>query len=93
MKIGSAIKKCRQIRGMTLDSLAKKIGLSKSYLSLVEGEKRDLSLSSLQKVSEALDLPVHLLVYLATSPKEIKEMDARLKSQFDALILELIKND
>lgn len=93
MKIGSTIRKCRQIRGMTLESLAIEIGLSKSYLSLVETNKRELSLSYLKNIAVALNIPLPLLIYLASEPEEINEMNKKFKLKFDELIIKLIKND
>lgn len=92
MKLGSSIKKCRQIKGLTLESLANKTGLSKSYLSLVESDKRGLSIEALTKVSGALAVPMQLIIYLASETNEIEEMDESLKVQFDRLILNLLKN-
>jgi len=93
MNIGHIIKKCRQLRNFTLDTLANKTRLSKSYLSLVESGKRELSLSSLQKISKTLNIPMYLLIYLTAENNEIKEMNESLKVKFDKLILELIKKN
>lgn len=92
MNIGQAIKKCRQLKHLTLDSLANKTGLSKSYLSLVESGKRQPSLDSLKKIAKVQKIPIELLIYLGAESIEIKEMDNALKKEFDRLILELIKN-
>jgi transcriptional regulator with XRE-family HTH domain len=93
MDIGRIIKKCRQLRNLTLDSLANKTGLSKSYLSLVESGKREVSMKSLQKVARVLNIPMYLLIYLAAENNEVKEMSGALKSKFDKLLLGLIKKN
>ncbi len=93
MRIGHAIKKCRQLKNITLLSLANKTGLSKSYLSLVESEKRQIPLDTLKKVSEVLNVSIYLLIYLAAEDDEIKEIDKSLKIDLDRLILDLVKKD
>ncbi|HVV67812.1 MAG TPA: helix-turn-helix transcriptional regulator [Gammaproteobacteria bacterium] len=93
MKIGHAIKKCRQLKNISLSLLADETGLSKSYLSLVENEKRQISLESLEKVSSLLDVPLYLLIYLAAEPEEMKEIKGELKTEFDNLLINLIKKN
>jgi len=92
MKLGSAIKKCRQARNLTLEALANQAELSRSYLSLVETGKRELSLKAVERVAAVLHVPLHLLIYLAAEKRELEEMDASLKTAFDRLILDLIKD-
>ena len=93
MKLGSAIKRCRQIKSLTQEMLAKQADLSKSHLSLVEKGQRELSLDALNRIAKALDVPIQLIMYLAAEPSELKEMNASLKTEFDRLILDLLKDD
>jgi len=60
--IGSNIRERRLHLNLTLRSLAKKINLSASFLSQVESGKVVPSLSSLKKVSEALNTTIGILV-------------------------------
>lgn len=62
-KVGARLKKRREMYGISLRRLAQKTGLSASFLSQVERNKTSLSLSSLQLLSEALEVP--LLYFLA----------------------------
>ncbi len=93
MELGFAIKKCRQLRHITLDTLAARTNLSKSYLSLVENSKRELSIKNLEKVSNVLNIPIHVILYLGTEKRKINEMTPQLKDAFDKLIYELIKGE
>lgn len=65
-KVGARLKKRRELYGISLRKLAQKTGLSASFLSQVERNKTNLSLSSLQLLSEALEVP--LLYFLADKP-------------------------
>lgn len=52
----------REHRGMTLQALATATGLSKPYLSQIEGGKRAGTAATLKKLAAALAVPVGLLV-------------------------------
>lgn len=56
------IKKYRVQRKMTQEELAEKAGLSVSYISQVETGRKQLGRVGLEKVAEALNVPVSLLV-------------------------------
>lgn|GEM_PF-1377922 len=59
-KIGQTFKEIRKEKGLTQRELAKKIGVSKSYISKIEAPNRDkpFSLEILFDISEALQIPV-----------------------------------
>ena len=48
----------------------------------MEKEKREPTLSKLNSISEALDIPLSVLVFLSTQYDEVKELN---KSQIDEL--------
>lgn len=56
MKIGSEIKRIRELRGLTQNELGQKSGLSRNYIALVEADKKQPSLSSLDRISTSLDV-------------------------------------
>lgn len=60
--IGSNIRERRLHLNLTLRSLARKVNLSASFLSQVESNKVIPSLSSLKKVSDALNTTIGILV-------------------------------
>lgn len=55
-RIGEQIKKVRKQKKMTLKQLAEKTGLSISFLSQIERSKSSMTLESLNKVSDALNI-------------------------------------
>jgi ribosome-binding protein aMBF1 (putative translation factor) len=62
-KLGYLIKKARKKKGMTQQALAQKIGSTKSYISLLENDVKEVRLSTLKKlISEGLGGTVQIKV-------------------------------
>jgi ribosome-binding protein aMBF1 (putative translation factor) len=51
-KIGAMILEARKEKGLTQDELAKKIGSTKSYISKIENDIKEVRLSTLKKIIE-----------------------------------------
>lgn len=51
-KIGAMIQAERQARGLTQQELAVKVGMTKSYISRVENNLKEVRLSTLQRIIE-----------------------------------------
>jgi serine/threonine-protein kinase RsbW len=62
MNVGVRLKELRNVRGISLRTLAKKVGVSASFISQVEQNKCRPSLDKLRKISEALDVPTSYLL-------------------------------
>ena len=56
--IGARIRQRRREIGVTQSALAQRIGISASYLNLIEWNKRRIAGTLLRKTAEALDLPL-----------------------------------
>lgn len=91
MKIGKALKLCRSARDLSLEIVAERAGISTSYLSRLENDKREPTLAMIGKVAEALDIPVPVVVFLAAEPGELKGMDKKTEQRFAELALDLIR--
>lgn len=78
MNIANALKKCRELKGLTQSALAKQAGITASYLSQLEQGKRDPKLTLLTKLSNALGVPVAILFFLAADEKELSGLDEQL---------------
>lgn len=91
MKIGKALKLCRSARDLSLEVVAERAGISTSYLSRLENDKREPSLTLIGKVAEALNIPVPVVVFLAAEPGELKGMDRQTEQMFADLALGLIR--
>jgi transcriptional regulator with XRE-family HTH domain len=56
MTIGERIRHYREQAGMTQDDLAEVLGITHSAISLIENDKRGVSLDNLYKIIQALDI-------------------------------------
>lgn len=75
MNYGKALRIARAASGLRQQELAKKAGLTSSYISLVEMGKRNPSVGAIRKLSRALEIPPHLLTLLATESKDTDLVD------------------
>lgn len=64
MNIGQSIKLCRAGRRMSQTDLAQQADCSVSYLSMLENNKRDPTLSTLSNIANALKIPISVLFLL-----------------------------
>ncbi len=60
--LGEQVRSIRKSRGITLKELAEQTGLSIGYISQIERDLTDPSLSTLRKISGALDVPTYLFM-------------------------------
>lgn len=81
MNVGQAIRLCRTQRGVSQSAIANSAKCSVSYLSMLENNKRDPTLSTVTKIAEALHVPVGLLFVLAADQNELGAIDERLADQ------------
>ena len=61
MKIGRTLKLLRVLKKLKQKTLSDKLGISPNYLSAIENDKREPSLSLIEMVSKELDVPVSFL--------------------------------
>lgn len=60
--LAAHLAKLRRRRGLSQDALAELTGLNRSYLSLVENARRNVSLDNICKIAAALGVPPHELL-------------------------------
>jgi len=58
MTLGNAIKTVRTASKVKQRELARRAGVTANYVSLVEGDKREPSVSLLKKIADSLEVPV-----------------------------------
>jgi len=96
MDIGSRLKQLRKSKGFTAAQLADKVNITREHLSSVENNIKTISLSTLQKICDALDISLieffadedelgpefHELLYNAKhlSLEQLKRLNEFLKS-------------
>jgi transcriptional regulator with XRE-family HTH domain len=90
MNIGNAIQLARTKRKLTQIQLAKRAGISVSYLSLLERSRRDPPLSTLEKVAAALNMPLEILFFLGAEGGDLSGLNKELAGQLAVAALELL---
>ena len=93
MNYGRAIRTCRAALGIQQKDLAKLSGTTASRLSLIEAGKRTPSVGVVESICEALGVPVHLLLLLATDARGLDQRPREEVSQLARSLLELLVSD
>lgn len=70
MSIGKGIKFIRVASGLRQGRVAELLGITQNYLSLIENNKAEPSLTLLKKISEVFCVPVAFLLWEETMPAE-----------------------
>lgn len=93
--IGQKIKEKRLEKDLSLRELGDITGLTASFLSQIENSLTDPSISSLQKIATALQVPVFTFLNGENQPEQIVRGDARKKLTFPNphLEFELLTSD
>lgn len=91
MNIGNAIRLCRVQRGLNQTELAEKAGLSYSYISLLECNKRDPVFSTLKNLADALNVPLVVLIFLASTDDEKNGLPLELREKLSNTALLILQ--
>ena len=81
MNVGQAIRLCRTQQGASQSAIANRAKCSVSYLSMLENNKRDPTLSTVTKIAEALHVPAGWLFVLAADKNELGAIDEHIADQ------------
>lgn len=80
MAIGDNVKKIRTEKKLTQEVLAKRIGISRSYLSDIENNRKNPSSKTIESLAEKLNVS---MLYLTTGNKTVNDLsDSELQEQF-----------
>ena len=90
MNIGNAIQLARTRRKLSQAQLAQRVGMSVSYLSLLERSLRDPPLSTLKRIAAGLHVPLEILFFLGAENNELSGINKDLAGQLAAMSLELL---
>ena len=58
MKIGNNIRKIRLSKGLSQEALALNAGMDRSYLGGIERGEHNVAVINLEKISQALEIPI-----------------------------------
>ena len=79
----TSIRYLRKMRGMTLEEVSEKTGITAAHLSLIERNKRDPSIQTLIKIAQALQVDVETFWWntVESSPKDDAEYELVRKDE------------
>lgn len=80
--LGNKIRMLRKTQNLKLNDIADKSGLSVSYISQLERDLVEPSLSSLKKIAVALNTPIYLLIDDSENENIVMRKDERPKMTF-----------
>jgi transcriptional regulator with XRE-family HTH domain len=90
MGVGSTIKFLRMSAGLRQADLAERLGVSSNYISLVENDRRDPSLSFLRDLSDELGVPLGVLfLNTAADYDDLSDREKLLLTQIRDLVFEI----
>jgi len=96
MDIGARLREVRILRGMSLRNLARKVGVSASFISQVEQNKCQPSLDTLQRISEALEVTTSYLLEPedngVSAPKEVLELRIPNRLKYLSTLADFLKS-
>lgn len=101
MNLGEAIKKQRKLIGLNQSDLATLCGITPSYLSMIEKNKKEPNLATLKRMSEHLRVPLPVLFFRALDESDVPEskkdaygvINKSLNNMVDSLFETTPKND
>jgi len=82
--IGAHIRKIRKDKGMTVDEVAKRTGVSQSMVSQIENGLTNPSLDTLWKISHCLGVPVFSFF------KELSGLDVKITKRDDQRLMKML---
>ena len=91
LNIGRAIKLCRSQKGWTLRELSRRSGIAVSYLSMIERNQRDASMSAMQGLANTFGMPLNVLIFLAADPNELTGISTELQEKLSRAALQLLR--
>ena len=97
MSIGQAIKQERKRKGLTQRNLSNLTGISNTYISAIETDRRVPNNITAQRISEALDVPYAVIMWKAITDKMIKPekraIFLNVKPSIDALLDSIFQDE
>ena len=70
MDIGKVIKEARKSKGLKQQSFAEMCGITQTYLSQIENNVKEPTISLLKRIAEKLHLPLPILYFLSLEERK-----------------------
>ena len=90
-RIGQTLKLLRVAADLKQTELAKDLGVTANYLSLVENGRREPSLTFLQKFANRLDVPLKHFLWLALEEEGASPEEEEIRNSMNQLLAELVR--
>lgn len=90
MNFGRAIRIARAARGLSQKDVAGGTGLTASYISLIEAERRTPSAKAVQRIGQALGVPPHLMALLAADQGDLSALSAEQSATLGRDLLDVL---
>lgn len=72
MNLGESIRDVRLRAGLTQKHICERVEIAQGYYSIIETGKGEPSIAVLQKIADALGVPLYFIFWQATQKKDIK---------------------
>lgn len=94
-KVGNKIKEIRKIRGISQETLGEKAGLSSNYIGQIERGQKQVTLTTLVQIADALEVDISLFFEESEKKREREELallfaSAKTLSPQDIKVLRLL---
>ncbi len=90
--VGLRIRELRKARGLSQEALGEKGGFHYSYIGQIERGEKNIALSNLAKIAEALEVGIHQLFSFSYELEDLTESEQDLK-EIILLLRRLNKGD
>jgi len=91
MDIGKVIKSIRQEKNVKQKELAKTCNISVTYLSQIENNKKDPTLSTLTEISKNLGIPLPIIFFMALEDSDIPLNKREFYKKFNSPLMGIIR--
>lgn len=95
MTIGVSIKHLRTVKGLKQQEVSKAVGITQSYLSLIESGKKTPTIKTLQSFADYFQAPLPILFWFTIEESDVKEEKVEafraLKPTIDDMLDSLFK--
>ena len=71
MDLGNVIRKIRKQKELTQNEFASLCGITQTYLSQIEGNLKEPTLSTLKAISDKLNIPLPILFFLSMTEEDV----------------------
>ncbi len=92
MNYGRGISSARLRVGMSKRKLALLAELDPSYITHIESGKKVPSLSAVEAIAHALDIPLYLLMLLSSDDSDLEDVSSKKAAALGNALLDLVRS-